>query len=309
MKCPGCNQAMRPELYEGVSIDHCHQCGGTWLDHGEVEKVAHNHSTSFDDDIKMKAIEQKGTDHRSKQRVACPKCNNTMQTHQYLFNSGVYIDQCPNKHGFYFDNGELEKLQIVVEEALLQRGMHSSQKVTKKTNGEKLCPRHHIKLETLVYESEHIDCCRKCGGVWLDDNELGKLTVSRLESFKATDHQDIAADESTTKVSPEIDLFVSLNCASCRMPMTRFNYGYNSGVVIDKCVHGHGIWLDAQELDRIQIFIERWEGASSVVKQKYAGVLAAARKTAESSFDTAVETGKKRGIQNSSIGRFLHRIK
>jgi Zn-finger nucleic acid-binding protein len=176
--------------------------------------------------------------------------------------------------------------------------MHSSQKVTKKTNGEKLCPRHHIKLETLVYESEHIDCCRKCGGVWLDDNELGKLTVSRLESFKATDHQDIAADESTTKVSPEIDLFVSLNCASCRMPMTRFNYGYNSGVVIDKCVHGHGIWLDAQELDRIQIFIERWEGASSVVKQKYAGVLAAARKTAESSFDTAVETGKKRGIQN-----------
>ena len=179
MMCPGCKQAMKPELYEGVTIDHCNHCGGTWLDHGEVEKIAHNHSTTFDEDIKINALGKKGTDHRNQQLIQCPKCKTAMQTHQYLFNSGVYIDQCPQKHGFYFDNGELEKLQIVVEEALLRRGMHSSQKGNNTLSRVKICPRHHTNLETVTYETEHIDRCKECGGVWLDSNELGRLTAAR----------------------------------------------------------------------------------------------------------------------------------
>ena len=305
MKCPGCKQATKQELYEGVLIDHCHHCGGTWLDHGEVEKIAHNHATNFEEDIKAKALGKKGTDHRGQQMVHCPKCNMQMQTHQYLFNSGVYIDQCPNKHGFYFDNGELEKLQIVVEEALLQRGLHSTQKGNTPPSKTKICPRHLSNLSTITYESEHIDRCNECGGIWLDSDELGRINADRTEAFKSSDHQDIAADESTTKVSAEIDLCVSLNCAACRMPMTRFNYGYNSGIVVDKCVHGHGIWLDNKELERIQIFIERWEGASANLKAKYAGILAAAKTKAESSLDAANEAGRKRGAQSSAIGRFL----
>ena len=293
MMCPGCNKLMKPELYESVRIDHCHHCGVTWLDHGEVEKIAHNHSTTFDEDIKSKALGKRGTDHRNQQLVHCPKCKASMQTYQYLFNSGVNIDQCPQKHGFYFDHGELEKLQIVVEEALLRRGMHSSQKGDKTPGKTKICPRHHTELATITYEKEHIDRCRDCGGVWLDSNELGRLTAARTELFKSNVHQDIAADESTTRVSPEINLCISLNCAACRMPMSRHNYGYNSGIVMDQCVHGHGIWLDSEELERIQIFIERWEGAESSLKAKYSGLLTAARNQAETSFDSAVAEGKK----------------
>ena len=40
--------------------------------------------------------------------------------------------------------------------------------------------------------------------------------------------------------------------------MLRFNYQYSSGIFIDRCEQ-HGVWLDAGELKKIQIFAEDLE--------------------------------------------------
>lgn len=42
LSCPDCSLAMEPVNYggdTGIIIEHCRQCGGNWLDAGELEKV------------------------------------------------------------------------------------------------------------------------------------------------------------------------------------------------------------------------------------------------------------------------------
>ena len=49
---------------------------------------------------------------------------------------------------------------------------------SKKVHGEKLlkCPRCRIKMEKLKKEGVIIDVCNKCGGMWLDNGEMEKLS-------------------------------------------------------------------------------------------------------------------------------------
>jgi Zn-finger nucleic acid-binding protein len=38
-KCPNCNVFMNEVIKVGILIDVCPQCGGVWLDKGELEKI------------------------------------------------------------------------------------------------------------------------------------------------------------------------------------------------------------------------------------------------------------------------------
>lgn len=40
MHCPKCGFHLDTVQYKGVAIDRCFHCGGTWLDAGELERVA-----------------------------------------------------------------------------------------------------------------------------------------------------------------------------------------------------------------------------------------------------------------------------
>jgi len=39
MKCPRCDGSLKETKIEEVSIDTCDQCGGVWLDSGELEQL------------------------------------------------------------------------------------------------------------------------------------------------------------------------------------------------------------------------------------------------------------------------------
>ena len=38
--CPVCKEPMLVLELDTVEIDHCARCGGTWLDAGELERIA-----------------------------------------------------------------------------------------------------------------------------------------------------------------------------------------------------------------------------------------------------------------------------
>src|SRR5437763_9409030 len=40
MKCPKCGMDLHAIVYRGVTIDRCYSCHGTWLDAGELERLA-----------------------------------------------------------------------------------------------------------------------------------------------------------------------------------------------------------------------------------------------------------------------------
>ena len=105
MVCPSCNQALIVLELDNVEIDHCLQCGGVWLDAGELGLLLHGHLDKTDD-----AWMQAGK--RGSRR--CPMCREKMNL-TTLPGSAVEIDFCPRQHGVWLDAGELQ--EIIAAEA------------------------------------------------------------------------------------------------------------------------------------------------------------------------------------------------
>ena len=40
MHCPKCGHELHAVSFHGVEIDRCFHCHGTWLDHGDLERVS-----------------------------------------------------------------------------------------------------------------------------------------------------------------------------------------------------------------------------------------------------------------------------
>ena len=97
------------------------------------------------------------------------------------------------------------------------------------------CPKCHEAMIVAEHGSVEIDCCSVCGGVWLDGGELEAL-VGKAVPPKARPDADLGP--------PELD------CPICVGKLVRDRYG-RTQVVVDKCPHGDGIWLDEGELEQI----------------------------------------------------------
>ncbi len=97
------------------------------------------------------------------------------------------------------------------------------------------CPACREAMITAEYRHVEIDTCAVCGGVWLDGGELEGL-VGRAVPPKPQSDPDLG--------SPDRD------CPICVHKLIKDRYGQTQ-VVVDKCPHGDGIWLDAGELEQI----------------------------------------------------------
>lgn len=47
MQCPKCKVEMLVSQREGIEIDCCPQCGGIWLDHGELLDMINAYAPQF----------------------------------------------------------------------------------------------------------------------------------------------------------------------------------------------------------------------------------------------------------------------
>lgn len=117
------------------------------------------------------------------------------------------------------------------------------------------CPRCNISLKTELYESVEIDRCPECKGTWLDANEITKISTIRNKKFTSDlVHRTLSGETSHVSLQDKTIL-----CPKCSEPLTTVNYDYSSGIIIDSCHNSHGIWLDYEELEKVQIHNEKWE--------------------------------------------------
>lgn len=105
----------------------------------------------------------------------CPRCNTDLVKETIKdINVQFEIDKCPSCDGVWFDEGELAKIDRVVEPIFLEI-RHIP------TQGEQLqglyCPACYD--HPLMEKAEHprdnkviIDFCDSCKGIWLDKGEL-----------------------------------------------------------------------------------------------------------------------------------------
>lgn len=80
------------------------------------------------------------------------------------------------------------------------------------------------KMDTKKVETVNIDVCEKCGGVWLDEGEMEKLTG----------------------LNPAVSR--ELKCTVCDIPMSTKMI---NDVEIDVCQICNSVWLDKGELEKL----------------------------------------------------------
>jgi len=106
------------------------------------------------------------------------------------------------------------------------------------------CPIDGSTLEAHKIHSISVEECIECKGLWFEQDELRKSKdesdpdLEWLDFDLWSDHEALKADWSARK------------CPSCGKNMATISYG-STGVTVDYCADGHGLWLDKGELQAI----------------------------------------------------------
>jgi len=93
MKCLLCSKDTIQKKVEGVEIDLCVNCGGVWLDGGEIEALT-------------------GQNLLEGRVLMCPKCDLVMLTRSI---GAVEVDYCFKCGGTWLDKGELETISAIAK--------------------------------------------------------------------------------------------------------------------------------------------------------------------------------------------------
>ena len=104
-----------------------------------------------------------------------------------------------------------------------------------------ICP--VCKKDTLVLEYKQIelDYCQICKGAWFDAGEL-ELLLEKGGLKGATSFLTHVINHPEAMTSEK-----KHRCPICGKNMRKIKVGEESGIMVDACGNGHGIWLDGGE--------------------------------------------------------------
>ena len=123
-----------------------------------------------------------------------------------------------------------------------------------------LCPRcqkpvlNEVRVGTIS-----VDVCPECRGAWFDTDELAVTLRAGDLPPELRGRAGIAnPDQRPWQGAPCV-------CPRCGQVLDRYWYAAEPGrtFLVDGCVHGHGIWLDAGELEMAQELLRRFADESS----------------------------------------------
>ena len=118
-----------------------------------------------------------------------------------------------------------------------------------------VCPSCEIPLQR-VEGGKGCHRCTCCCGLWVTDEFLA-LAVQASEAQIAGILGGQAGGHTFSRSPQQRD------CPGCSRPMENYPFGYQSGIWVDGCPDGHGVWLDAGELRLIRDYQERQRGPMS----------------------------------------------
>ena len=110
-------------------------------------------------------------------------------------------------------------------------------------------------LKPIAYESQEIDHCQRCGGIWFDEGELLEVVNSLLAKGKI-DPQTVKEAYRDKLISTKKMEGIKRKCPRCLVEMDLNNYSYDSNIIIDKCPSCDGIWADAGEMRSVAKYIK-----------------------------------------------------
>lgn len=106
------------------------------------------------------------------------------------------------------------------------------------------CPKCGVTMNTEEMEGVEIDVCRKCAGVWFEQDELRK----------AKDQADPDLNWMDFEIWKHKDKFSfsqnPVQCPKCSLDLVTIEYD-KTGIEIDYCPQCRGTWLDEDEFRKI----------------------------------------------------------
>jgi len=234
-KCPRCKDATLDKVSfigSDITLDRCGNCGGFWLDGGELdlvnkelqdimpikgkgfsEFVNNTHLSYWYKRVRRKSTETdfmleippiKGAKLKSETEYICPACGFNLNIYTVF---KIQIEGCPKCKGIFLDKDELRKLKDKINQDTWQklRWMDDEVEAIEKTNAmlsKRLCPKcNQIKMISTIFGGSKIiiDWCPKCHGMWLDRDEFQEITDNLHDKLSK-----LSSDEMKRKVFEEI---------------------------------------------------------------------------------------------------------
>ncbi len=165
------------------------------------------------------------------------------------------------------------------------------------------CPNCQSSLRELSYEGAHIHTCDACGGEYIAPDAMTSIVNTREKRFPGAAPGELAAHKPVFGV-PEAETRRVVGCPGCDGAMEVVNYGGDSGVFVDRCPRCGGLWLDCDELEKIQILMERWTDEAPATLRQFSVELEHARRQAAESVSECF-TGSRFAFVNAIVNRVL----
>jgi len=234
-ECPRCDETTLDKVSfigSEIVLDRCRNCGGFWLDGGELDLINREieaimpvkgkgfsefvnnvhlpywykrvRRKSSETDFKVDVPPIKGAKLKSRTEYACPSCNANLDLYTIF---GIKIEACSKCKGIFLDKDELRGLKDKTAKGSWQtlRWMDDEVEAIGKHNAmpsKRLCPKcRKIQFVSASFGDSRIliDWCPKCNGVWLDRDEFQQIV-----EFLKSKHNKLTSDEMRKLVYEEI---------------------------------------------------------------------------------------------------------
>ena len=125
------------------------------------------------------------------------------------------------------------------------------------------CPRCLTPLADTFYEGVPIKACGRCGGKLVASSHMDRIILRREVAFsdallaKAKDFREQFLLNPLKKQRAKEQDAEELYCPGCGQPLLARPYNYQYFVPVDKCLACYKIWFDADELELLQILVEK----------------------------------------------------
>jgi len=101
------------------------------------------------------------------------------------------------------------------------------------------CPKCHNNMHEMTLEGVELDFCPSCKGLWFDHDEIAFMTEL------PTDIPDLAEVEQDARKT-------EYACPRCGTTLEEMKFVKAEDLLIDRCPQCKGIWLDKDELQKVE---------------------------------------------------------
>jgi len=115
MLCPNCKKEMLVLEFELLEIDHCLECGGVWLDSGELALIG-KRAGALHGDLLAAMESGRGEPQQARPRRRCPLCRKPFLDVRAPGGRGIHgsasapllFEKCPRNDALWFEAGALQ---------------------------------------------------------------------------------------------------------------------------------------------------------------------------------------------------------